>query len=455
MSYMATRFLYLFFFLNSASILLHGSRSHSLGTSTSKTTKRNSMMLNSFSSSDDDYDNLFPNGTGIVRADFPSDFLFGAITSAMKHEGAELEDGKSLNIWDQYARNVTGATLDGLIPGECGDSYHQYSEDHDLVAGLGMNAYRMSIAWSRIYPNSTHLVNDIAIEHYNKVIDDALEKGLEIFVTLWTQDHPHYIDETYMGPLNYTFVEDFVIYANTCFAAFGDRVKYWITFDEPNDYAGLGYATNQNPPGRCTTGIENYGKCWEGDSGTEPYIVRHHLLLAHAETAHLYKTRYQESQNGSIGIALWHRWFEPLTNTSSDLAASQRATDFLLGWFLDPIFYGDYPASMKEYAGDGLPELSSEESAKVKGSVDFIGLNVITAFYVYEYDFYEEDYPNTTCYYLDPKAAMTGERDNVSIGVGNHDYAVPWIIRKTLEYIKYKYHNFPSYITQTGEWNHI
>ena len=90
--------------------------------------------------------------------------------------------------------------------------------------------------------------------------------------------------------------DDFTRYANTCFNAFGDRVKKWITFDEPNDYAGLGYATNQNPPGRCTSGIELYGLCFEGDSGTEPYIVGHNLLLAHAEAAYIYRTIYQVSQ---------------------------------------------------------------------------------------------------------------------------------------------------------------
>ncbi|KAH7299285.1 hypothetical protein KP509_24G003600 [Ceratopteris richardii] len=313
-----------------------------------------------------------------------------------------------------------------------------------------MNAYRMSIAWSRIYPDGSGKVNELAIAHYNDVINDVLDKGLELFVTLWTQDHPHYVDQAYLGPLNATFVEDFAIYANTCFAAFGDRVKNWITFDEPNDYAGLGFATSQNPPGRCTSNIEIYGTCWEGNSGTEPYIAGHNLLLAHAEAVSIYRRDYQESQNGAIGIALWHRWFEPLTNTSADLAAAQRATDFLLGWFLDPIFSGDYPLSMREYVGKRLPEFTLEQSAKLNGSIDFLGLNVVTAFYAYEYDFYQKDYPDVTSYYLDPKAGTTGEKDGVPIGVGTHDYAVPWIIRKTLEYIKYKYDNFPTYITQTG-----
>ncbi|KAI5072333.1 hypothetical protein GOP47_0012439 [Adiantum capillus-veneris] len=407
-------------------------------------TRKNPPLLSGSSSA------LFPNGTNITRFDFPQGFLFGSITSSMKHEGAELVDGKSLNIWDQYARTVEGASFDGSIPGQCGDSYYRYAEDHQLMVDLGMNAYRMSLAWSRIYPNGSGEVNELAIAHYNEVINDVLDRGLELFVTLWTQDHPYQLETDYMGPLNGTFIDDFAAYADTCFAAFGDRVKKWITFDEPNDWAGLGYATNQNPPGRCTSNIDIYGECAAGDSGIEPYIVGHHVILAHAEAVNIYRSKYQEAQNGSIGIALWHRWFEPLTDSPADLAAAQRATDFLLGWFLDPILQGDYPDSMKRYAGSRLPEFTLEEIAKVNGSIDFLGLNVITAFYAYDYNFYEDEYPNVKSYYLDPQAATTGEKDGVPIGVGKHDYAVPWIMRKTLEYIKYRYNNFPSYITQTG-----
>eukprot|EP00250_Pteridium_aquilinum_P014750 c22177_g1_i2 orf=188-1795(+) len=398
----------------------------------------------------DDYSTLFPNGTGVTRSDFPDGFLFGAITSSMKHEGAELVDGKSLNIWDHYARNFEGASFDGSIPGQCGDYYYKYARDHELVVDLGMNAYRMSLAWSRILPNGTGMVNEVAIAHYNEVINDVLDKGLNLFVTLWTQDHPYILDTAYMGPLNAQFIEDFANYANTCFAAFGDRVKNWITFDEPNDYAGLGFATSQNPPGRCTSGVIGYGNCWEGDSGTEPYIAGHNLILAHAEAVNIYRTYYQEAQNGSIGIALWHRWFEPLTDSEADIAAAQRSSEFLLGWFLDPILFGDYPDSMKEYVGSRLPNFTSEQIAKVKGSIDFLGLNVITAFYAYDYDFYATKYPDIRSYYLDAKAGTTGYRDGVPIGVGKHDYAVPWIMRKTLEYIKFRYNNFPTIITQTG-----
>ncbi|KAH7440516.1 hypothetical protein KP509_04G111200 [Ceratopteris richardii] len=317
-----------------------------------------------------------------------------------------------------------------------------------------MNSYRFSLAWSRIYPNGNGEVNQVAIDHYNKVIDDVLSLGLIPMVTLWTQDHPQVLEDTYGGALNDQFITDFVDYADTCFEAFGDRVKYWITFDEPNDWAGLAYSTNQNPPGRCTANIKgqmgmNYGACPDGDSGTEPYIVGHHLLLAHAGAVDLYRSKYQAIQNGSIGFALWFRWIEPLTYTLEDMGAAQRATDFLMGWFLDPIFFGKYPDSMQELVGSRLPSFTAEQIAQLNGSLDFIGLNIQTALYGFETDFYLTQ--NKTCYYLDWKTNVTGYRDGVAIGVGkNNDFAVPWCIRSAVEYIKTHYNNFPMFITQTG-----
>lgn len=395
---------------------------------------------------------IFENGTGVTRADFPDGFLFGAITSAMKHEGAEYVDNKTDNIWDVYARR-SGASLDGALPGECGNNYELYQTDHKLVAGLGMNSYRFSIAWARIYPSGSGEVNELAIAHYNKVIDDIIDQGLVPMASLWTQDHPQALEDQYSGALDSQFITDFVNYADTCFKAFGDRVKYWITFDEANDWAGLAFSTNQNPPGRCTSGITgqaamNYGQCDEGNSGTEPYIAGHNLLLAHAEAVYLYRAKYQASQNGSLGLALWFKWSEPLTNSSADFAAAQRATDFLVGWFLDPIFFGHYPDTMVERVGSRLPNFTTEEMSKIQGSLDFIGLNIQTALYVFDEDFYLTQ--DEKCYYLDWGTNVTGVKDGVAIGVGDHDYAVPWCIRRTVEYVKERYSNFPMYITQTG-----
>ncbi|MCO5563469.1 hypothetical protein L7F22_017111 [Adiantum nelumboides] len=397
-------------------------------------------------------DSLFPNGTGVTRGDFPEGFLFGAITSAMKHEGAEYRDNKSENIWDVYARKED-ASMDGSLPGESGNNYDFYKLDHRLLTGLGMNSYRLSIAWSRMFPNGSGVVNEIAIAHYNEVIDDILSLGLTPMVTLWTQDHPQILEERYGGALSETFISDFANYAESCFKAFGDRVKYWITFDELNDWAGLAYSTDQNPPGRCTSNItgqgnSDYGVCAQGNSGTEPYIAAHHLLLAHAEAVDVYRTTYQPTQNGSIGFAIWFRWSEPLTDSAEDVMAAQRATDFLVGWVMDPIFFGDYPDSMRELVGARLPNFTAEQLQKLNGSLDFVGINIQTALYAFDTNFYLTQ--NEKCYYLDWQTNFTGYRDGVAIGKGDHDFAVPWCLRKTVEYMKDRYNNSPMFITQTG-----
>lgn len=234
------------------------------------------------------------NASVISRDSFPSDFVFGALTMAVKHEGASSADGKVASIWDTYAE-VDGIVSDGSTPGEGGDEYNRYEEDVNLLAEMGMHAFRFSIAWTRILPNGTSgEVNQLAVAYYNDLINQLLVAGIEPHITLWCQDHPQALEEEYLGLLSTRFIDDFVIYANVCFNAFGDRVKYWTTFDEPNDYAALAYASAQSPPGRCTPGtLAVWSDCQEGNSSTEPYIVAHHFLLAHAAAVKLYREKYQ------------------------------------------------------------------------------------------------------------------------------------------------------------------
>ncbi|MCO5557338.1 hypothetical protein L7F22_010901 [Adiantum nelumboides] len=249
--------------------------------------------------------------------------------------------------------------------------------------------------------------------------------------------------------------DDFVLYANTCFAAFGDRVKHWITINEPYSFSLQGYAGfGTQAPGRCSFIL----RCGECDANTEPYIVAHHVLLTHASVVALYKEKYQAQQGGKIGISLDSRWYEPLDGSNKeDEEASKRALDFHLGWFLDPLIFGDYPASMKELVGERLPSLHQEDSTKalVKGSFDFIGPNHYTTNYAHAdkpsyivaaiHNINQDGQFDVSCRslllqyllkFFSPGAAWL--------------YVVPWVFKKLLDYIRVRYNNPPIIITENG-----
>jgi beta-glucosidase len=192
------------------------------------------------------------------------------------------------------------------------------------------------------------------------------------FVTLYHWDLPEALEESIGGWLNSEIVEIYGEFAQLCFQLFGDRVKHWITFNEIHSFAGGGYFSGKNAPGRCSA---PYGNCTQGNSLTEPYIVAHNALNAHALAVNIYKTQFQDEQKGLIGITVDSPWYEPLTDSSQDREAAQFGIEDFIGWFLDPIFFGDYPASMRASLGNRLPHFTAKQSAAIKGSYDFIGLN--------------------------------------------------------------------------------
>ncbi|CAN1805086.1 Beta-glucosidase 24 [Linum perenne] len=194
-----------------------------------------------------------------------------------------------------------------------------------------MNAYRFSVSWSRVLPISDRKVNEKGIKYYNNVINEAISQGLTPFLTLFHLDLPQALQDEYGGFLSNHIVNDFRDFADLCFREFGNRVKHWITLNEPGTFLSSG----------------------EGKSDVEPYIVCHNMLLAHATAVELYRRKYQTSQSGVIGVAVNADWLIPYNASNAlDHKAAQRAYDFNLGWFLDPMVRGEYPSSMKYYVGD-------------------------------------------------------------------------------------------------------
>jgi len=247
---------------------------------------------------------------------------------------------------------------------------------------MGVNSYRFSIAWTRILPKGTcEYINEEGIAHYNKLINELLRNNIEPIVTLYHWDLPLELELKYNGWLSLHIIDDFSNYAEICFEKFGDRVKKWITINEPWTFATMGYVNGVFAPGRCS----DRSKCTHGDSATEGYIVGHHVLLAHAAAVDLYRKKYP-SQEGIIGITLNMDWAEPLTSNIEDIEAAERRNEFSIGWFADPLLFGRYPQSMIDLVGDRLPTFSLEQQQKLIGSFDFYGLNHYSSKYFSNYD---------------------------------------------------------------------
>ncbi|KAG0456853.1 hypothetical protein HPP92_024641 [Vanilla planifolia] len=162
------------------------------------------------------------------------------LTIFIEYEGAVKEDGRGPTVWDKFAHSF-GKVIDFSNADVAVDQYHRFEEDVQLMADMGMDAYRFSISWSRIFPNGSGEVNQAGIDHYNKLINALLGKGIKPYVTLFHWDLPQALEDRYHGWLSAQIVQDFVTYADTCFKAFGDRVKHWITFNEPHTVSIQGY----------------------------------------------------------------------------------------------------------------------------------------------------------------------------------------------------------------------
>lgn len=365
---------------------------------------------------------------------FPDGFIWGSATSAYQIEGAWKEAGKGLSIWDVFAH--TPGKISGGDNGDIAtDHYHRFGEDVDLMAGAGLNAYRFSISWSRILPAGYGAVNPDGIRFYSELIDALLDRGITPWVTLFHWDLPAALQFEHDGWLGEQTPEFFRDYADVCFEHFGDRVKHWITINEPWVAAMLGYGQGTFAPGRV--------------SRSEPYQAAHQLLRAHGFAAERYREKYQPHQHGIIGMANNCDWREPATDSPADAEAAERALEFYLGWFADPLYHGDYPESMRMRVGDRLPTFAPEDRARIQGSCDFFGLNHYNTMCAAHQDGGEQAdvYGNggisedqDVALSVDPEWELSAMKWAI----------VPWGCRKLLEWIDARYDKPDIYITENG-----
>lgn len=293
----------------------------------------------------------------MTELQFPNGFLWGAATAAYQIEGAWNEDGRGLSIWDTFC-HTPGKSFNGDSGDVACDSYHRYEEDIQLLKELGVNSYRFSISWPRIYPNGKGEVNKLGIDHYKTFVKKLLENGIEPMCTLYHWDLPQALqDEGGWGNRNTT--DAFVQYAETMFTEFDGLIKKWITFNEPWCIAIVGNYVGRHAPGN--TDLQ------------EALQVGHHVMLAHGKTV----KRFRElGVEGEIGYAPDLYWYTPYSTKQEDVDAATRAT-YGYGWFTDPIFKGSYPKMMTEwYKNKGaIVDVQPGDMETISQPIDFLGIN--------------------------------------------------------------------------------
>jgi beta-glucosidase len=364
--------------------------------------------------------------------EFPEGFTWGSATSSYQVEGAWDEDGKGPHIWDAYCL-LPGKVRDGSTGQVACDHYHRVEEDVALMERMGLGAYRFSICWPRILPQGTGEANEAGLAFYDRLINLLLEAGIEPFPTLYHWEMPLALEMGYGGWLHPDAPEWFAQYARVCFERFDDRVRYWLTINEPEAHSMCGYRWGVHAPGRVARGND------------EPWLVGHRLLQAHARTAELYRSDFRGGDDGAIGLAISTHWPEPRSDSEADRRAAQTALEFNFGWFAHPVVFGEYPPSMPRILGERQPAFTPDERALVKGSADFLGLN---------------HYHVRNCW--DPGPAARGEaefveqghfRESSDLGLPRSVVGwtfVPWSMRKILGWIHETYPGMPLYVTENG-----
>jgi len=292
-----------------------------------------------------------------VSLTFPEGFFWGAATSAYQVEGAVSEAGRGESIWDVFCRRP-GAIDGGDSGATACDHYRRWQADLDLLGELRLNAYRFSLAWPRLFPTGDGPRNPAGFDHYDRLIDELLARGITPFVTLYHWDLPQALQER-GGWRSRDTVDRFAEYADACFAGYGDRVRHWITINEPWIVGVLGHLHGIHAPG-------------EQDLRAA-VTVMHHLLLAHGEAARVLRAR---APHARVGVA--YSLFPNYPASPADRDAAWASDGYVNRWFLDPVHGKGYPQDMWQRYESLIGPLDMVRDGDldvIASGSDFIGVN--------------------------------------------------------------------------------
>lgn len=287
---------------------------------------------------------------------FPHDFVWGAATSAFQIEGASRSDGKGPSIWDDFCR-VPGAIADGSNGDIACDHYHRMESDLDLIAHLGVNAYRFSISWPRVQPLGSGAVNAAGLAFYDRLVDGLLERNIRPYATLYHWDLPAELQRRDGGWLSRDTAYRFADYARIVAQRLGDRVVSFATHNEPWVTAVLGYERGVFAPG-----VRDRRVAWQAS---------HHLLVSHG----LAVKAIRQHSRADVGIVLNMSPVYPATDSDLDAAHAKLEDGRLVRWYMDALFKSRYPVDVLEHLGADAPQTQPGDAELITEPCDFLGVN--------------------------------------------------------------------------------
>ncbi|MYM82328.1 beta-glucosidase [Duganella sp. FT50W] len=292
----------------------------------------------------------------IQRSDFAGDFVWGVSTSSYQIEGAAAVDGRVPSIWDTFAA-TPGKVRDGSTGAVACDHYHRWEEDLDLAQSMGLNAYRFSIAWPRIFNGVDAEPNAKGLAFYSRLVDGMLARGLQPWCTLYHWDLPQYIQDQ-GGWNNRATVDLYLRYADVMTRHLGDRVKHWITHNEPWCTAMHGNWDGMHAPGNKSLPLA--------------LQVCHNVLLSHGRAVPLIRANVPDAK---VGIALSLHPVMPASDSATDRAAVSRHDALRNRWFLDVLYGRGYPAQALALVGADAPVVEPGDLEAIAVPCDFLGVN--------------------------------------------------------------------------------
>lgn len=297
---------------------------------------------------------------------FPQDFVWGAAAASYQIEGGATADGRGPSTWDMFCRKPD-AVWNGQNGDVACDHYHRYREDVGLMKAMGLRAYRLSISWPRVLPEGTGAVNEAGMAFYERLIDALLEAGIVPWVTLFHWDYPLALYHR-GGWLNRDTVEWFAEYTDLVVRRLSDRVRHWMTLNEPQVFLGAGHYEGRHAPG-------------DRLAFREVLRAGHHSLLAHGRGVQA--IRASARTKPEVGIAPVGLPKCPASNSAEDIAAARKATfesvektTWHNTWWMDPVYLGSYPEDGLRSFGPDAPQPRAGDLELIHQPLDFFGVNI-------------------------------------------------------------------------------